>query len=371
MDAEQSILDLAPSEIEAACIEHPDICNNIEFMRMYVIKHRDSWNAQFAKWQDNGNTSQLEKWFPLVLELAYDQVVNEYDHPLFLQDAAALGQFNIVSIYIQDPRGDSSGRILGAIRHAARTNQLRVVKYFLRMLSPSLTVRGYSLEYAAEGGYLDMVRLLLADSRVSIDNPLLAAVKYNRDEMVSFLLQDERTSTGAQLLNAFATAVRLGKLEFAKLMFAHPRLDLSERGSVILIDSKTAAITRLLLSDPRVFVSKEAIYTAIRDEKHDILSLLLARARGNVRQFSAEFINMALNDIETLKVLLSDPRIDPHMDGGEALVWSVKLGVLENVELLFPLSEDPKTNAAELLPIAIERKHQDVVEYLEHYIHEH
>lgn len=97
--------------------------------------------------------------------IAFDPVV---DDNLPLREAAMNGHLQLVKILLQDSRVNPAARDNFAIRLASAKGHLPVVRLLLEdpRVDPS-AVDNYSIRYASKNGHFGVVRRLLRDSRVN------------------------------------------------------------------------------------------------------------------------------------------------------------------------------------------------------------
>ena len=145
---------------------------------------------------------------------------------------------------------------------------------------------------SSKNGHVELVKLLMADSRVDPGIQNNYAIQYASEnghtEAVKLLLKDPRVDPEANCNHAIRLASRNGHAEVVKLLLEYSRLDPSVHNNYAIIyaaENGHTEVVKLLLKDPRVDPAADGQY-AIR----------LAAYRGH---------------IEVMKILLADPRVDP------------------------------------------------------------
>jgi len=103
---------------------------------------------------------------------------------------------------------------------------------------------------------------------------------------------------------------------------------------------------KLLLSDPNIDPSEndnEAIQKASRNGQFEIVKLLLSDSRVDPSANDNYPLKWAalLGDFEIVKLLLSDPRVDPSEEDNFALMWA---GINGHIEIVKLLLSDPRVD---------------------------
>ena len=129
-------------------------------------------------------------------------------------------------------------------------------------------------------------------------------------------------------------------------------------------------VMRLLLSDPRVDPSDHnnyAIILASKNGRLEVVKLLLSDPRVDPSSDYNYAIRMAstYGHLEVVRLLLSDPRVDPSSDNNYAIRGASENGHLEVVRLLLTHPKvDPTANNNYAIRMAIQNGHREVAELL-------
>ena len=153
----------------------------------------------------------------------------------------------------------------------------------------------YAIQWASENSHAEVVRLLLADTRVD---------------------------PGANNNFAIRFASEKGHIEVVRLLLADPRVDPRAFGNEAIrwaSHNGHAEVVRLLLADPRVDPSvfgNNAIWSACEKGHPDVVRLLLADPRVDPSADDNEAIRWASinGHADVVRLLLADPRVDPSAD---------------------------------------------------------
>jgi ankyrin repeat protein len=180
----------------------------------------------------------------------------------------------------------------------------------------------FALCLAAINGNLDMVKTLLLDSRVdpSVDDneALEFAALVGNTDIVSFLLKDPRITSISEY--TLISAIKSGNPETLKVLLSDPRIDIS-KGSISVklfrsaVEKNKLDIVNFLLSDSRFDPSLD-----------DDVAIKIASKNGN---------------LDIVKLLLNDPRVDPSSDNNYLIKQAAKTGKSLIVDILL---RDPRIN---------------------------
>ena len=267
------------------------------------------------------------------------------------------------------------------------------------------------LEVACEHGYLETVKLLVMDKRITDVGSLCemkkAAQANNGDEVVFYLARCPRypvsqAELAACLVDAAArgslplvefllaeitdflplastaleTAISRNRIEVAERLLREPRVDISGsqalRSACALVDSKVAY---LLLNDPRgitVEAKSAALGTACSLPKPDILLKLLAAPGIDPNHSDSTYLPIPLalacqpTKLEFFRAFLAHPKIDVNFRG-EALKICARLGLIEHLTDLLARPEidvDFVSEKETPLMVACRNKHEEVATLL-------
>ena len=118
-----------------------------------------------------------------------------------------------------------------------------------------------TFEWAAENRHLEIVKLLLTDSRVDPSDwnnlAIIWAAMNGHLEVVKLLLTDPRVDPGDQYNLAIVRAAEKKHLEVVKELLKDPRVDPSEYYYNAIRNAQYGhlEVVKLLLTDPRVYSS--------------------------------------------------------------------------------------------------------------------
>ncbi len=193
--------------------------------------------------------------------------------PLFM--ASQGGHTDIVRLLLEDPRIEVNTRITAGLTPfyiAVQMGHIGIVRLFLanestiinRSISNAMAT---PLIKAAEKGYTEIVRLLLADSRITSDdinkgvNGITAlgfAVYNGHRDIVRLLLADPRTDVNKE--NPLMLALKRGHVEICRLLIEDPRTDVNmpnTMGATPLFAaaySGSVPLLRALLAHPQIVI---------------------------------------------------------------------------------------------------------------------
>ncbi|CAH6420895.1 Ankyrin repeat protein [uncultured virus] len=204
---------------------------------------------------------------------------------------------------------------------AAAKGSVKIVAWLLRHpeVDPStISIQGtYALHLAAENGHAEVVKLLLADSRVDPDQPHMSCTALSRACAASF---KERTSSYVKIVT---------------MLLANERVDPTYRADRALyvacdVPGDNVEIVDLLLEDGRVDPTRdrtEVLINAITLHNTNIVARLLQDPRVNVNIQEGKPLKQACmrGHTDIVNLLLSDPRTDPMIvDDSCALIVALK-----------------------------------------------
>ena len=207
-------------------------------------------------------------------------------------------------------------------------------------------------EEALNFGYLEAVKILLADERVEFNpsknkNSALKKASDRGDaDMITFLLEDERVDPSSNNNHALEKATGRGDTKIVKLLLADERVD--PNAALNQASGKGfTEIVKLLLVDERVDERgvNAAIITAFYKDDTEIVQLLLADER--VDEHGRNIVEATeRGDTEMVKLLLADRELGRfRWFGNYALRQAAKNGFTEIVKLLLADEDDERFNA--------------------------
>jgi ankyrin repeat protein len=196
------------------------------------------------------------------------------------------------------------------IKHASRNGLIEIVKLllndsrFIQIVDPA-SENNYAIRWASENGHLEVVELLLGDHRVDpADNNNFAirwASEYGHLKVVKLLLEDKRVDPADNDNAAIAVASRNGHLEVVKLLLDDQRVNPADNDNAAIRFASYHGhieVVKLLLQDSRVKVTRYAIEYAAQKNHIEIVLYLLSK---NIKCLS--YITFYKNVQELLKNL--------------------------------------------------------------------
>ena len=188
------------------------------------------------------------------------------------------------------------------------------------------------------------------------------AATYGREKIVEFLLQKGRLDD--QLYEPFQAACRSGRVSIVKQLLQDPRLKLENWPQCGFPDAcinRESEIVQMLLQDPRTVVPAEVIVYA---RGANVIRVLLSDPRVDPSIQSNEAVRLAAygGDLESVKLLLQDPRVCPT---SEAFEGACSSGYTEIVSLLLNDTRlNPMDRSHEALRLAVKFHQTEVVKLI-------
>jgi ankyrin repeat protein len=271
--------------------------------------------------------------------------------------ACEKGHLDIVRQLLADPRTRPDVNESEALRLASKFGHSEIVEALLLdgRCDPE-SCNSYSLIWACNNGHPEVVRLLLDDHRVDprvVDNRAIIHASCNGHlDVVKHLLNDERVSPEAQNNSSIVFASYRGHTEIVKLLLSSERVDPSAQGNMPLIMACVNGhedVVEALLSDDRVDaacdiqragmlnqelvrilenckvnvgkrISNIPLLAACEGGYTRIVSLLLEKSSVNpAGDYLAIKLASKAGHLDTVQVLLSDPRVNPQKAGRLAI----------------------------------------------------
>jgi len=260
------------------------------YLEFEVFDRVDNWRTMYI------NSVLVQKYLFGLIEFDYPEIINglikngldpTLNHDAAIRFAARKGRVNIVKVLLADPRVDPSALNNYAFSQAAAGNHLEVMQLLLS--DSRFRMNDLLFIDICTSGFLSGAKTLLKDSRTdpSIRNntAFICAAWNNHVEIVKLLLTDSRVDPTAQNNKALMKVSKEGRAETLKLLLKDPRVDPSVRQNKALenaIYHRKAEIVKLLLSDSRVdpvYQNNNALRTAIYRFSEEIITLLLSDNR--------------------------------------------------------------------------------------------
>ncbi|KNC53544.1 uncharacterized protein AMSG_11644 [Thecamonas trahens ATCC 50062] len=163
--------------------------------------------------------------------------------------AAANNHCAMLKILLGEP-GAHPGRGRSALCEAAYRGHLEATRLLLDhpLVDPSLD-ESLALTWAAKGGNIDVVNVLLADPRIdpgSSSSALSWAASRGDSDVVRALLAHPRTDPGAMANAALVTASINGHTTTVGILLAHPQVDATARNGEAMSRAYMAGHTRIV-----------------------------------------------------------------------------------------------------------------------------
>jgi ankyrin repeat protein len=264
---------------------------------------------------------------------------------------------------------------------AAQHGGLRVVEL---LLSPKFVNsvdaaqrNNQAIHEASRNGHLEIVKLLMNDSRVDPSGgcniAIYDACSNGHTAVVSLLLSDKRVDPSDQHNRAIHAACQKGYAEIAKLLLRDSRTDPSDNNNGAFrhaCRNGHVDIVRLLMNDKRVDPSaeqNEGICQTSRNGHFETVKVLLTDMRVSPSAMKNVAIRQASRNghFETVKLLLTDGRVDPSAVSNEAIRYACRNGHLKIAKLLLSdVRVDPSAVRNETICVASQNGHLEIVKLL-------
>jgi ankyrin repeat protein len=317
---------------------------------------------------------------PLYDQIQRDNIASPANIEVF-RKAIYGGQFWVVSYLLSkgcDPTFDNNWAVYWA---SGRPNT-EIVRLLLAdsRVNPA-TDKNRALENAIRQGPLETVKLLLVDSRVnpSANNnkALKIAAELGRVDVVIFLLADPKVTSTKGLQKAFREAAKYGHVDVVKIFLGVPKIN--PLNTLLLwnvAQMGQTEVLRVLLADPRLLKFdrndhvdryEAALIMAATCGHTEIVRMLMAIPGVNPAAFRNEAIYAATrgDHLATVKLLLTDERVDPQGGLGNSFNEAIRRENLEMVELLLADPRvHPEIKCNEALTLAAKYGFGPIVELL-------
>ena len=260
---------------------------------------------------------------------------------------------DIVRAILLDGRADPSFQNQRALWQAAETQNLAVLALLLTDSRTTPCCSRPFFSHACWTGACGVVRLLLADGRVSPqenrNGALCEAAKKGDDVLVKLLLADVRVNAADRDNEALFYAARNGHLAVVTALLAHPGVDPRARNHDALFmaaANNKVAVVKALLGDGRAdpaardhcggnTIFYDALYPSSNIE---VFRAVLADGRANPAARDNLAIMYAAGKVSCLDALLRDGRADPTARFDEplreALTRNCETGCVACLDLL-------------------------------------
>lgn len=285
------------------------------------------------------NITHLDLSHPDAVPVAFQAIASVLDG---LEPVTASPELNLASrylnipwlLYYADPLYNQLDKPVRITAHnqkifsqAIQENKPLLVNY---LLQKGLMPTEENLETAAERNLTDILALLLQTPSLDPTLVLSTAVEHGHVEATKMLLADPRTNPTEDAETALLPeAVNTGNLDLVKVLLASPKIrpDAGRPDALsISIEANRPDMVAVLLEDPRIDAEVndyEHLKQAVWNNQAEITRLLLTRAnpKDMVSRFD-EFMEWVRDhpEIESVKVLLADPRFTQENDLWQMLI---------------------------------------------------
>jgi ankyrin repeat protein len=250
------------------------------------------------------------------------------------------------------------------------------------------------LSYAAEGGYKEIVQLLLGTDTVDVDGedefgftPLLYAVKHSHKELVELLLGTGKVDVNAKQRDgwtALLLAVTAGQKEIVELLLGTGKVDVNAKqrdgwtALLLAVNRQQKEIFKLLLGTRKVDVNakerdgRTALMIAVMEGLREIVELLLdagkVDAEAKSHGWTPVFVAVREGHKEIVELLLGPGKadVDKTPDRSTLLRYAVGCGYKDLAEFLLGINTDASniTDRWPLLSLVAANRHRSIAELI-------
>lgn len=255
-----------------------------------------------------------------------------------------------------------------ALKIALQMNRLEIAKFLLsnKKINPSAE-KNFALRYSVQEGRTEIVEILLADPRIDPSSKNSEAVEIaafsGKLEILRILLQDPRVKLNN---HALGYAAEHGHIDVVRVLLDDPRVvpeydnNYALRGAS---ESGNGDIVRLLLSDPRVVPNANILINAVQQEDIETVRLLLSQYNIDPSHRDNEAI--ISSNYEIAELLLQHPKVNPGAQRDKALTFAVENDDLELVKLFLSSPLIGRFSHADALQFARGAGYRDMIKLLE------
>ena len=227
------------------------------------------------------------------------------------------------------------------------------------------------IKYSILSQDLDLFINALEDPRVNHNqwsSPLRMACEYGSLDAVKLLVNDYGINISAHENAGLCEASR-GHIDIVKYILSHPDFN-PENCSKALTYASHDNVVRILLSDPRVdpaYQNNQAIITAANYGYLEIFKLLLSDPRVNPSDQNNRAVIIAARErrLEIVKLLLKDPRVNPSDENNLAIIHAARNTNAEIVKLIL---NDPRVDPSDqenlAIICAVRKRDEEIVKLL-------
>jgi hypothetical protein len=330
---------------------------------------------------DVGNNVEVVKL--LLMDLKFDPNV-DYNSNI---DIGTIVEQDIESEYKQDDESEFDMK--------------KYASHIFDLKSNNQNAYNYPIIWASSNGYVEIVKLLLADPRV-IPNikknyALVCAIKRNNTEVIKLFLEkgdiysdiyshmhadhiicggNEKTTL--LLLSSpyikpeygmiICRAMHKNYKDVVQLLLKDPQFKSHTRKHITLRFAVLCGYSEIvkLLLDLKVDINNDTLCDAISSDHIEVIKVLLQDSRLIIDMTCSYLYYLVYNSsLEVAKLLLADSRIDPSFDNNEMIISVSEKGHTEFVKLLLKDPRvDPTANNNKALKSAVKLKHYNIIKLL-------
>ena len=237
----------------------------------------------------------LKGYSGIVELLLGDHRINNVDFDTLIWMSISGNHIHVLYTLLSDPRIIPIKCDMKLIKHIISEKRTEIIALLLS--SHKFNISSDHIEFmlfkACEDSYIELIKLLLSDSRLNLSydsNLLIEASRKGWVEIVEILLSDSRIYPSNNKNKALSEASTEGHVKIVELLLKSPRLDIHEEYGSIFLETTIIGhfdIIKILLADSRKLISNVTITSAIdcaRIFKHmDLFKYLSIYAMLTVR----------------------------------------------------------------------------------------
>jgi ankyrin repeat protein len=289
--------------------------------------------------------------------------------------ASAYGDVKVVGLLLADPRVDPSVRDNLPLLRACEQNALEVARMLLQRPEVNPHNGNKPLLSACTGGHFDIVKLLVneydVDPASPFNQPFFNACYSGNLDLIKFLLSFDSVDPSKPDNNAsFQIAAQMGHTEVINLLIKDPRVDPTVRDNYSLDIASVSGyldVVKILLADPLVRSTCDLtspLRLAVEGEQEEVLRYFLSLDDPGFAPTPSLFCEACeIGNVDIVKILISDPRVNPH---ARHIQFPVQFAAVEgNLEVYKLLVADPRVHPEEEGDLALigasQRGHTEIV----------
>jgi hypothetical protein len=295
-----------------AILNTPDITAAFKRHLFDIIHPNEHSLYQLAEHSlDSSNITAKKKGSTIEFLLAYPRYDPKYKRSLILRDAIDANDQLAVKLLLKDGRAMPKSGNNYSLRTAVKRNQIKIVQLLLADGRADPTAGHGILDTAVNKEYTKIIKLLLNDGRD----------RFVGDKTILLLMNNHKWNILEMLLQAGIPIITQSLSKNVRSMF---EAGIPEQIAMLLIPYLTDKADR-----ENLFL-QAAVYGYTNVIKTQLTKQIDPSFNNNTT-----FIKAAgLGHINIVKLLLKDPRVDPHAQNDYALKWARKQGHNEIVQLI-------------------------------------